>query len=275
MKYPFICPLCHAPLTEQDRSLVCPSRHCFDRARQGYIHLLPVQQKHSLSPGDAKDMLEARRRFLSRGFYRPLAEDVCRAVREFAAADSPLLLDCGCGEGYYTALLEQTCRCSCIGVDVSKEAARMACARSKTIEWVVATASSLPVAGGSVDVVTAIFSLFVNDEYARVLKEGGIVVEVTAGEDHLRELKERIYEEVFPQDKAPPPFGDAFREEALWERRFSFSLPQEALMELLRMTPHSRRMKRDKAASLETLSGLTLTAHYYIRIIRKKRSGSL
>ena len=36
-----------------------------------------------------------------------LQEDVCRAVREFAAADSPLLLDCGCGEGYYTALLKE------------------------------------------------------------------------------------------------------------------------------------------------------------------------
>lgn len=274
MKFPLVCPICHAPLTERERSFYCPSRHCFDRARQGYIHLLPVQQKHSLAPGDAKEMLEARRRFLSSGYYRPLAEDVCRAVQQYSSTPSPVLLDCGCGEGYYTAILEQTCQGPCMGVDVSKEAARMACARSKTIEWLVATASSLPVADSSVDALTAIFSLFVNDEYARVLKEGGIVVEVTAGVDHLRELKELIYEEVFPQIKAPPPFGEAFREEALWERRFSFSLPPEPLRDLLQMTPHSRRMKREKMENVEQLDELTLTAHYYIRIIRKKRSES-
>ena len=46
-----ICPLCGNPLTRQERAWVCKNRHSFDIARQGYVNLLPVQQKRSLQPG--------------------------------------------------------------------------------------------------------------------------------------------------------------------------------------------------------------------------------
>ena len=39
---PWCCPLCGAPLAG-DVTLKCPSGHCFDRAKEGYWHLLPVQ----------------------------------------------------------------------------------------------------------------------------------------------------------------------------------------------------------------------------------------
>ena len=38
---PWQCPLCGGPLTGE-RDLKCPSGHCFDRAKEGYWHLLPV-----------------------------------------------------------------------------------------------------------------------------------------------------------------------------------------------------------------------------------------
>ena len=50
---PWQCPLCGGPLTgEQD--LKCPSGHCFDRAREGYWHLLPVQSMRTKAPATAK-----------------------------------------------------------------------------------------------------------------------------------------------------------------------------------------------------------------------------
>ena len=69
-----ICPLCQAPLAELEGGVGCAVGHRFDRARQGYLNLLPVQHKKSLDPGDNAAMVEARRRFLDAGHYAPLAE---------------------------------------------------------------------------------------------------------------------------------------------------------------------------------------------------------
>ena len=63
-----ICPICGTQLNQADRSCVCPNRHSFDIARQGYVNLLTVQQKHSLAPGDTREQVLSRRSFLE-AFY--------------------------------------------------------------------------------------------------------------------------------------------------------------------------------------------------------------
>ena len=60
----FSCPLCHQPLTQANNSFVCPGRHQFDVAKEGYVNLLPVQHKRSRDPGDSAEMMQARRAFL-------------------------------------------------------------------------------------------------------------------------------------------------------------------------------------------------------------------
>ena len=47
----FCCPLCGGALTRQEHRAVCPQGHSFDVARQGYVHLLPVNKMHSKLPG--------------------------------------------------------------------------------------------------------------------------------------------------------------------------------------------------------------------------------
>ncbi|MER2103811.1 MAG: putative RNA methyltransferase, partial [Pseudomonas atacamensis] len=39
------CPICSEPLNAVDNGVVCPAGHRFDRARQGYLNLLPLQHK--------------------------------------------------------------------------------------------------------------------------------------------------------------------------------------------------------------------------------------
>ncbi len=98
------CPICSAPLSTADNGVVCPANHRFDRARQGYLNLLPVQHKNSRDPGDNQAMVEARRDFLNAGHYAPVA----RRLAELAAERSPARwLDIGCGEGYYTAQIAE------------------------------------------------------------------------------------------------------------------------------------------------------------------------
>ena len=266
-----ICPICKKRLTDGNTGLFCPDGHSFDRARQGYVNLLPVQNKHSLMPGDAKDMLQSRRLFLDKGYYEPVCRTVGELLRKYCTAKSPVIADIGCGEGYYTSMLARDYGAVCIGADISKDAAKMACSRNKDICWIVATASSLPVKEQSTDAVTAVFSLFLPDEYARILRPGGIVIEVTAGNDHLRELKELIYDEVFEQHKSPAPCGDEFETAALESCRFTIEPDQTDLLRLLMMTPHSRRMKREKSSSLELPDKLRLTVDCTIRVLRKKQ----
>ena len=97
----FRCPLCAAPLEREAGAFRCGGGHSFDAAREGYVHLLPPNQKHSALPGDGRDMVLARREFLSKGYYQPLLNTLCSRILAFPG-ETPALLDAGCGEGWYT-----------------------------------------------------------------------------------------------------------------------------------------------------------------------------
>ena len=91
---PWQCPLCGEKLTG-DSTLKCTKGHCFDRAKEGYWHLLPVQSMRTKAPGDSKEMVAARRAFLNAGYYgifgRALGE-LCLEYGLPAAPDAPLHL---------------------------------------------------------------------------------------------------------------------------------------------------------------------------------------
>ncbi len=265
-----ICPICGESLELKNKSVVCANHHSFDFARQGYVNLLPVQNKHSMAPGDTKEMLLARRNFLDSGHYAPICYSVAKAVNRYSAAKKPLLVDVGCGEGYYTAQFEQLCSAECVGIDIAKDGVRMSCSRSKNILWLVATASHLPLEDNSVDAVTAMFSLLLQEEYARLLKKGGIVVEVTVGSKHLVELKEIIYDEVFEQHKHPEPCKEWFEELECTEHSYQITLNNEQLRNLLMMTPHFWRIHKERREKLEQTESLTLTVNYFVRVLKKK-----
>lgn len=266
-----ICPVCGAALMYENKTYRCKNGHVYDQARQGYVNLLPVQSKHSLHPGDTKEMLLARRAFLNGGYYQPIAESVVQVLKRYLSGIMPaLLIDVGCGEGYYTAYIEKKSGISCIGADISKDGVKMACSRSKSIQWLVATASHLPLADCTANAVTAMFALFLPDEYARILKKGGIVVEVTVASEHLHEMKSIIYDEVFPQEKYPAPCGEKFEELLCEKYVFQCPLDNTALVHLLKMTPHFWRIHQQRREQLEKTAGLTVTAAYWVRVLRKK-----
>ena len=129
----FCCPLCGGALTRQEHRAVCPQGHSFDVARQGYVHLLPVNKMHSKLPGDSREMVEGRRRFLEAGYYAPFRQELCRLAAACAsqlgspAGEGLLLCDAGCGEGYYTAgLREALPQARVCGFDISKLAVKAA-----------------------------------------------------------------------------------------------------------------------------------------------------
>ena len=88
-----LCPLCQEPLTPDEKNVACRQGHRFDRARQGYLNLLPVQHKKSRQPGDGKAMVQGRRAFLNAGYYQPIAEAVTQSLLSHLDGGSASLLD--------------------------------------------------------------------------------------------------------------------------------------------------------------------------------------
>lgn len=261
------CPLDGDVLLRSGNTWRCGLGHSFDIARQGYVNLLPVQHKRSRDPGDSKDMVAARRRFLEAGHYRPITEAVSRIVLAQAPAGATLsCLDAGCGEGYYLRELTRYWQAradderalTLLGVDISKWAVLAAAKRHEAATWVVGTNAHLPVQDSSLDVVLCLFGFPVYPEFARVLKPGGVLLRVDAGPDHLRELREIIYPSLKPpraDDETLPPGFTPLSREVL---RDTIDLDgAEPIADLLAMTPHLHRAKaegRERAAALESLT---------------------
>ena len=200
----FSCPLCAGPLERTDTGLCCPSRHSFDRSAAGYVHLLPPNRKHSKNPGDDKEMVAARSAFLDKGYYAPLREALCELALDCVKGESaPVVVDSGCGEGYYTAGLYETLSQAgreprIAGVDISKFALRRAAKRLKEGEFAVASVYHLPVEDEAVDVVVDCFAPLALEEYRRVLRPGGLFVYVVPAPLHLMEMKAVLYDTPYP-----------------------------------------------------------------------------
>ena len=260
------CPICMSALAREGKTLRCGSGHSFDVARQGYVNLLPVQHKHSLQPGDTRQQVLARRAFLETGAYTPIVEAVCALAGRYASGP---VLDVGCGEGYYGVQVAEALGTALTGLDISKEAVRCAAAKYKQAQWICGTAAHLPIADESVGLVMSMFALTMPEEFARVLKTGGIYLQVLAAEDHLLGLKGIIYPEVFKQEKNTVPQVPGF---ALLESvpvRFAFTAEGEQVKNLLSMTPHFWRISQEGAKRLGQTRQLHDTASCVVNVFRK------
>lgn len=261
-----ICPVCGAVLQQNDRALRCAGGHSFDIARQGYINLLPVQQKHSLNPGDTKEQVASRRAFLEAGFYAPIAETLIETAKKWNAAGP--VLDVGCGEGYYSSRLAAALNTELTGLDISKEAVRFAAARYKGPTWLCATASHIPVADGTAGLVTSLFALTIPAEFRRVLRPEGCYFQVLAAQDHLLGLKSIIYPELKFKEKDSVPELEGFRLLDTVPIRFQFTVEGGQVQNLLSMTPHVYRISKAGAACLAATQQLTDTASCVLNVYR-------
>lgn len=260
-----ICPLDGGVLQLAGQSWRCEQGHCFDVASQGYIHLLPVQNKRSKDPGDSKEMVAARRRYLDSGVYQPIADWMAAAALQGVNAGQALAcLDAGCGEGYYLRQLAQQAtgrvELAVLGLDISKWAVMAAAKRDKAMRWVVGSNANLPVEAATLDRVLCMFGFPVYSEFARVLKSGGRLLQIDAGPDHLRELREVIYPVLKPEKEAPTTAPEGFFLAGQDSLRYRFSLESAGqIADLLVMTPHLYRATAEGRARAAALTRIDLT----------------
>ncbi len=149
-------------------------------ARQGYVNLLPVQHKRSKQPGDSKEMVSARTRFLDSGVYESIADRLAEIVVAQVSGDKEIcLMDAGCGEGYYFNYVfnilkgkEGCSDLSFIGLDISKDAIVGAAKRNKQITWLVGTNRQPPLEPASVDIITCLFGFQSFEGFGKISRPG-------------------------------------------------------------------------------------------------------
>jgi 23S rRNA (guanine745-N1)-methyltransferase len=252
----YLCPLCHNPLALSGKQYQCINRHSFDLAREGYVNLLPVQQKNSKDPGDNKDMMQARRAFLQAGWYAPLAQAVSATLASLAPAS---VLDLGCGEGYYTTLLQQAVPAANVyGVDISKSAIKFAAKADTNIKFSVASAYQLPFANASFSAIVRIYAPSKLAELQRLIVPAGHLITVTPGPEHLVQIKQAVYQQVrLHSDSIESIDGFAHLNRQRLQFTLQFERPEDVLA-LVQMVPlawkFSAEQKQQFADSLPAIS---------------------
>ncbi len=278
---PLLCPVCGAPLAQRDGVLVCPAGHSFDIAREGYVNLLAPAQARRAILGDEKAMLLARRRFLEAGHYAPLMaainETVIRHV-EAAHLHIAYIVDAGCGEGAYLGALQAALEPRkgeyvFTGIDIAKDAARLAARRYPGIRFVVADITGrLPLPDASADVLLNVFAPRNPAEFRRVLAPGGLLLVVIPAPGHLASLRERFDLLGVEEDKrahVAAQFTGGFTLDAAAELGFSLALDAAALLDLVQMTPNYWHLAPETREALASAAPLETQAAFELLSFRR------
>lgn len=270
----FRCPNCRAKMkiTEDGKSVVClgdTKIHCYDFSKSGYVNFAPPSQSGS---GDSREAVRSRTEFLESDGYLRVCEAIASLVNKYCHG-APVV-DAGCGEGYYTNKIAKEYDGDVIGFDLSKFGAANGAKRSKregikNSLFAVGSVFALPIEDGVADGVVNIFAPCAEDEYKRVLKDGGVLIIAGAGEDHLIGLKQAIYEETYKNAER----DDMPRELTLIEENvveYDLSITGNSMIRaLFSMTPYYYRTSEADMRKLDTLEALTTKIQVKIKVYQK------
>ncbi len=268
------CPICKSSMMlKGDSSLICGGErtHCFDLASSGYVNLMPPGQAGG---GDSRQAVRARSAFLDLRHYQSVADALCQLLEQYTTSPRGLLIDAGCGEGYYTVQPAKL-GFTVAGADLSKFAVDAAAKRAArtSVEgsfFSVSSVFALPFFDESAQVVINVFAPCAEQEFLRVLRPDGVLVVAYAGPNHLMGLKRAIYD----QTKRNDGRADMPREmELVEERRVHFDITVEGsenLQNLFAMTPYYWKTSPQDSAKLLKLNRLDTPVDIILALYRKK-----
>ncbi len=190
------CPQCEGALAlHGTQSLVCPSHHTFDLAAKGYVNLAPAHNQQAEKYNAA--LFESRASVFADGFYAHVADALCGAVARHSThvPPAPLMVDAGCGEGYYARALAASLPHALVaGVDLSRDAVQAAARQAPALNWLVADLTRLPFQTGSVAALIDVLTPADYREFARVLAPEGLLYKAIPADDYLAEIRAAVAE---------------------------------------------------------------------------------
>ncbi len=273
----YICPICRKNLKLSENSYKCKNNHCFDIAKNGYVNLLTTKGRNPKLAGDNQQMVKARTDFLDKKYYLKLAEKTGEIIKNLLRGiGKPIIIDSGCGEGFYTANYAKSVpNAEIYGIDISKNAVSHCMTRCNSQDisnasFAVASSFELPFRELYADLIVCTFAPVTNDEYARVLKKSGKLVVVSPSARHLFGLKEVLYDE--PYENKPNAYGlKKFVLEDEIEFNYEINLASnEDIQNLFTMTPYYYKTSEQAKEKLSALDSLKTECGFTIQTYRKK-----
>lgn len=264
----FLCPVCGKKLREHEKGAVCENGHSFDKAKSGYINLLPNNLPAG-NHGDNKLMIRARHDFLEKDYYLPLRAKLCQVIGKYASA-SPVMIDAGCGEGWYTkGIADFLGEAEIFAVDISKDAMKIAAKRDKKIKSAAASVFHLPIEDECADILLSVFSPLCESEFDRVLKKGGYFIYVIPAENHLWELKQAIYDNPYKNEVKPYEMENfTFAEKFTVDGVMKMKSPED-VKNLFMMTPYYYKTSQADTEKLLSSSPSEITYSFEILVFLK------
>jgi 23S rRNA (guanine745-N1)-methyltransferase len=271
--------VCALPLTRGTSAFSCANAHTFDLAKEGYVNLLLAQHRHSKDPGYNREMIAARRDFFDRGHYQQLADEIAGLTEGYLPHGSPaVVLDAGCGEGYYLRRLRERLVGSSLdgdtilcGLDISKHGIRVAAKRDPEGLYAVAGTFRMPVLPGRVDVLLTHFSPVSAEDFRRVVPVGGVVLVGGPGEQHLFSFKELLYDTAAPFEPSDTlSKTDGF--ELITAHRIRYKLKLRGpgqVANLLAMTPFYWSASQEAQARLGAIDALDTEVDVIVHAYRR------
>ena len=268
----FLCPICKKALSKDATSFKCDSNHSFDIAKSGYINLLNPGKMNNAKAGDSKEMIRARTTFFECGAYSKIKDKLCQIVSNFK---NDVIVDAGCGEGYYTCGLAKSNTSSIVfGFDMSKfgceHGAKVAKHDGiKNLSFAVANIFDLPIESSYADIVVNLFAPVASDEFYRVLKPNGYLIVVSAGIEHLNGLKQALYDNVYPNEEKFLNYS-GFELIRVDNLKYDVSIEKgETIYSLFTMTPYYHRTNLNDKEKLSLLNSLNTTVEVNYAIYKK------
>ena len=235
----FACPICQENLALLETSFKCYNRHSFDLAKFGYVNLAP-QIKQSANYD--KENFQNRQQILEAGFYQAILEAISDLLSN--SKNAKTILDIGCGEGFYSRKLQERHPDKTFyAFDISKDSVQIA-AKSEpnwAVNWFVGDLARLPIKDASMDILLDIFSPANYGEFRRILSKDGILIKVIPTENHLKEIRQKVQDQLTKKDYSNQDIKNHFQEHftILSSQTASLTKPitAEQLQALLSMTP--------------------------------------
>jgi len=270
----FRCPICKNEMGARDfKSIVCLKGHCFDIARTGYVNFLQRADKTGYDEG----LFYSRNIVSESGLFDPMLRCISGMISSKvtkSSGKSAMILDAGCGEGSQLGKIINDLHSSGIGkvqgvgIDISKEGITMASKAHFGIIWCVADLTNFPLMNEQFDVIINILSPSNYEEFARVLKDDGILIKVVPGNSYLKELRDIFYGEAnkreYSNQKVIDNYSRNFRVLDIQTVKYNKVVDKNELSHIIAMTPLSWTVTHEKIAQAYDAGIDRITADFTI-----------
>lgn len=269
---PLICPICEKRFFKAEGALKCENSHSFDISSSGYVNLLNPGKKNNFKAGDSKEMIRARTSFLTSGYYDKIRDALCNIL---SVNSGDLIVDAGCGEGYYTESVAKAYpESEVMGIDMSKYGVEHGAKSARrngvsNLSYIVSSIFSIPLPDNSVSTVINMFAPVAYSEFIRIMKSGATLIVGVAGKTHLDGLKNILYSDVYENEESTDKY-DGFEFTECRNLKYEAKiLGNDTIKNLFTMTPYYFRTSFDDKKKLDNIEELSTHIEVNFYIYRK------